>query len=226
MSIESVKLSDIDPDIIPLIRKISVDSQSYKGLEFSILQDGQKNPILIRELTDEEKSKARENAVFGIIDGHNRFNIAKNNNFDSVLAEIEKRNPDDNNNYLDIILAYRLNESSIKMSTIEKGRIIFQLKEQQKEKTVPEIGREIFNLSKSMSYRLVNEYNKSIGNSTIDKTRENGFNSEIFNDIFNKISKNVDSVSESDYEEQLELIKTAQQQLRFLKSLLDTKFKK
>ena len=226
MSIESVKLSDIDPDIIPLIRKISVDSQSYKGLEFSILQDGQKNPILIRELTDEEKSKARENAVFGIIDGHNRFNIAKNNNFDSVLAEIEKRNPDDNNNYLDIILAYRLNESSIKMSTIEKGRIIFQLKEQQKEKTVPEIGREVFNLSKSMSYRLVNEYNKSIGNSTIDKTRENGFNSEIFNDIFNKISKNVDSVSESDYEEQLELIKTAQQQLRFLKSLLDTKFKK
>lgn len=226
MSIESVKLSDIDPDIIPLIRKISVDSQSYKGLEFSILQDGQKNPILIRELTDAEKSKARENAVFGIIDGHNRFNIAKNNNFDSVLAEIEKRNPDDNNNYLDIILAYRLNESSIKMSTIEKGRIIFQLKEQQKEKTVPEIGREVFNLSKSMSYRLVNEYNKSIGNSTIDKTRENGFNSEIFNDIFNKISKNVDSVSESDYEEQLELIKTAQQQLRFLKSLLDTKFKK
>lgn len=142
------------------------------------------------------------------------------------MAEIEKRNPDDNNNYLDIILAYRLNESSIKMSTIEKGRIIFQLKEQQKEKTVPEIGREILNLSKSVSYRLVNEYNKSIGNSTIDKTRENGFNSEIFNDIFNKISKNIDSVSESDYEEQLELIKMAQQQLRFLKSLLDTKFKK
>lgn len=99
MSIESVKLSDIDPDIIPLIRKINVDSEKYKGLEFTILQDGQKNPILIRELTDEEKSKARENVVYGIIDGHHRYSIAKNNNFDSVLAKIEKRNPDDNNNY-------------------------------------------------------------------------------------------------------------------------------
>lgn len=226
MSIESVKLSDIDPDIIPLIRKINVDSDSYKGLEFSILQDGQKNPILIRELTDEEKSKARENAVYGIIDGHHRYSIAKNNNVDSILAEIEKRNPDDNNNYLDIILAYRLNESSIKMSTIEKGRIISQFKEQQKEKTIPEIGREIFNLAQSMSYRLVHEYKKSIDTDVLEKPRENGFNSEIFNDIFSKISKNVDSVSESDYKDQLEFIKTAQQQLKFLKSLLDTKFKK
>ena len=108
MNTQIVKLLEIDAEIIPLIRKVDIESESYKGLNFSIQKDGQKNPIIIRELTDEEKANARENAVYGIIDGHHRYSIAKNNNADTIFAQIETRNPEDNNNYLDTVLAYRL----------------------------------------------------------------------------------------------------------------------
>ena len=81
---------------------------------------------MIRELTAEENS----NAIYGIIDGHHWFNIDKETNADTILAKIESREPEANNDYLDKVLAYRLNESSIKMSPIDKGKVIYELSQQ------------------------------------------------------------------------------------------------
>lgn len=223
MDIQTIKLSEIDAEIIPLIRKVDTDSDSYKGLKFSIQQDGQKNPILIRELTAEEKGNS--DLLYGIIDGHHRFYIAKENNFDTILAKIETRESDKNNTYLDKVLAYRLNESSIKMSPMDKGKVIYELS-QQEQKDIPVIGKEIFNLEKAMSYRLVRDYKKSIGETTIRKPRPTKFNSAVLQESFSKINQDIENLPESEFENQLEVIKATQQQLKYLQSLLESKMKK
>ena len=79
-------------------------------------------PITLRILTDTERAQVAENAIYGIIDGHHRFNIALELGQGKILAVINESDSDDDSDYRDIVLAYRLNESTIKMSSLEKGK--------------------------------------------------------------------------------------------------------
>lgn len=79
--------------------------------------EGQYHPITLRILTDKE-------VVYGIVDGHHRFYIAKERNAKEISAKIidvhKVKSSENDENYLDdlecqdIAMALRSNESSIK----------------------------------------------------------------------------------------------------------------
>lgn len=75
------------------------------------------------------------------------------------------------NTIRDIKLALRLNESSIKMTNEEKGKIIYELM-CETGKSAPDIADEIFGVKTSMAYRCLNAYKKSIGEHVISKPRK------------------------------------------------------
>lgn len=58
---EMIPLDKIDDSVITAIRNIKKDDETYKLLESAIKKDGQRHPITVRKLTDEEKAKAKEN---------------------------------------------------------------------------------------------------------------------------------------------------------------------
>lgn len=169
-----VKMTEIDSEVISNIRKLKKKSRAYKILEHAIKQDGQLNPILIRQLTDIEKQTAKEGTVYGIIDGHHRYQIALENNQESILAEIDENPQSD---YRDMELALRLNVSNISMSTIEKGEVIYNLikvqnKDSLNEVDVAEIGQKLFGIKTSMTYRCLNAYKKANNIPTIERPRD------------------------------------------------------
>ena len=169
-----VKMTEIDSEVISNIRKLKKKSRAYKILEHSIKQDGQLNPILIRQLTDTEKQSAKEGAVYGIIDGHHRYQIALENNQESILAEIDTSSPSD---YRDMELALRFNISNIAMSTVEKGEVIYNIikvqnKDSLNEVDVAEIGQKLFGIKTSMTYRCLNAYKKANNIPTIERPRD------------------------------------------------------
>ena len=162
-------------------------SRAYRILEHAIKQDGQLNPILIRQLTDTEKQTAKEGAVYGIIDGHHRYQIALENNQKSILAEIDTGSPSE---YRDMELALRLNISNIAMSTVEKGEVIYNIikvqnKDSLNEVDVAEIGQKLFGIKTSMTYRCLNAYKKANNIPTIERPRDVQLPS--LNEIFERL---------------------------------------
>ena len=63
---KQIKIKEINPDVIPIIRAINTKNSNYKILKHSIKQDGQHNPILIRPLTDSEKQNVESHVNYGI----------------------------------------------------------------------------------------------------------------------------------------------------------------
>lgn len=168
---------------------------SYEVLETSLRNDGQLHPVIVRKLTAEEKANtATGNAEYGIIDGHHRFYIANKLGWESILAEIYEVKGDENQKqaYIDTQLAFRLNESSIKMTPIEKGKVILGIKKEffegsnkSEKEIIKKIGMEIFGLKVAMAYRCVAAYKKSKGEKTIEKPRKTKLNVKDFKDVFN-----------------------------------------
>lgn len=170
-----VKLSEIDAEVISSIRKIKKKTSAYKILKYSIEQDGQLNPIVIRALTADELNIAVSGAKYGIIDGHHRYQIAKENGQESILAEIDTSSQSD---YRDMELALRLNVANINMSTLEKGAIIYKLIEAGNKNPldnmdVETIGKNLFGIKASMTYRCLNTYKKANNIPTIERPRSN-----------------------------------------------------
>lgn len=170
-----VKLSEIDAEAISSIRKIKKKTSAYKILKYAIEQDGQLNPIVIRALTDDELNNSAVGAKYGIIDGHHRYQIAKENGKESILAEIDTSSQSD---YRDMELALRLNVANINMSTLEKGAIIYRLIEAGNKNPldsmdVETIGRNLFGIKASMTYRCLNMYKKANNIPTIERPRSN-----------------------------------------------------
>ena len=226
--IKSIKLSEIDYEsAIEPIRKVDNKSREYEKLKEAIKRDGQLHPITVRELTEEEKSKTNS-AIYGIIDGHHRYQIALENNQESILVEIYV--PPENGKsltYKDIAMAYRLNESSIKMNSLQKGEVIYRLLEQQekgkgkiaKGDDVAKIGEEVFGLKKSMTYAALRKYRtQEKMEEVINKPREVNF--EELSSSLNKIPQNEDDAKSKNKEEILKAIDIAQSQLRQLKKHL------
>ena len=168
-----ISLYEIDENIIPKIRAVNEHSESFKILQNSIKEDSQRHPITLRLLTDSEKQSAKPNAIYGIIDGHHRYRIATKNG-QTIIPAIVKRNTNGNNepNAIDDLkLALRLNESSIKMSLLEKGKIIYETAKKTGQNPL-HLAEELFSIKTSMAYRCLNAYKKSIGEKIISKTRK------------------------------------------------------
>ena len=222
METRHINLYEIDPDVIEDIRPVKEDKESYKILEEAMKQDGQFSPITIRWLTDEEKAKAKEGAVYGIIDGHHRFHIAKNNNWETVSANIDTQEP---STLRDAILAFKLNNTAIRMTVEEKGKAIEQLMSMTGEKANT-IGETIFGLKTAMAYRCVQAYNKKKQKleETEQKKKEHAskgyFSITALKKAFGVIPKEKPDIKSWDIDMclgQLEAIKKIESQLRFYK---------
>lgn len=167
-----ILIEEIDENIITKVRNINEYSDSFRILRNSIKEDRQRHPITLRLLTDDEKLLAKKNAIYDIIDGHHRYKIAVDNNQQhifSVVINIDiKAKPDI---LSDLKIALRLNESSIKMSPKEKGKILYELM-QKTNRPPSELAEELFGIRTSMAYHCLNAYKKSIGEKVVTKPRK------------------------------------------------------
>ena len=206
-----ILLDKIDETVIPPIREVDKESIAYKKLSYAIQENGQLHPITVRKLTEDERQDTE--AEYGIIDGHHRFAIVKNNNERSILATVVDTPPEEERKYRDTVMAYRMNESSKQMTSVEKGKVINDLMASTG-KEPKKIGEEVFGIKRAMSYRLLNAYKKSVGENTIEKSRDIDW--ACLNQALTELPKAQDAISEDTRESQLKAVKTVQQQLRYL----------
>ena len=220
--IKNVRLSDIDAEIIPLIRPINDKSEDYRILENAINEDGQRSPITIRLLSEDEKQNAHAGAIYGIIDGHHRYHIAQKFNRETILAKV-----DDNpaSPVRDAMLAFRMNSTSIRMSPAEKGKVICELMDATN-LDMNAIGEKVFGLKSAMIYRCVQKYKESIGDPTIKKPRKDSQQydpsvlKENFTKLFGGTYDNYNLSNSDQLKKRLELIKDIKTQLRLLEKHL------
>lgn len=167
-----ISVNEIDEDIIPKIREVNVYSDAFKILSNSIKEDHQRHPITLRLLTDVEKALTKSEAIYGIIDGHHRYRIARKNGQLTIPSFVISGTGDTDSDVIaDCKLALRLNESSIKMSPKEKGKVLYELAEKTKLNVI-ELAEEIFGIRTSMAYHCLNAYKKSIGEKVVTKPRK------------------------------------------------------
>ena len=225
---EEISLDEISLGIIEVIREIKKkNSRDYRQLKNAIEKDGQQQPIILRTLTEEEKTKLSKGKAkkikYGIIDGHHRYMIAEELKQNKILAIIDRG---EQSSVRDIILAMRFNESSIKMTSIQKGKVIYDLLKSLKEsneRIIADIGMKLFGLKSSMTYRCLNNYKKSINEYTVEKPRENKFNRTEVLEICNLLPKDLSDLTDISAEaglKQLENIKKIEQQLKILKNAI------
>ena len=207
----SILLNQIDGTVIPPIREVDKKSTAYKKLSHAIQKDGQLHPITVRKLTEDERKDT--GAEYGIIDGHHRFAIVADNNESSILATVVDTPSKEDPKYRDTVMAYRMNESSKQMTSVEKGKVIYDLREISG-KEPKEIGEEVFGIKRAMSYKLLNAYRKSVGENTIEKPRYIDW--ESFNQALDELPKTQDAINPDTRKSQLKAVKTVQQQLRYL----------
>ena len=72
-----------------MIRPLNDKSEDYRILENAINEDGQRSPIMIRFLSEEEKQNAHAGAIYGIIDGHHRYHIAQKFNRENIMSKVD-----------------------------------------------------------------------------------------------------------------------------------------
>lgn len=187
-----IELSQIDENVIKKVREVNEYSENYSILRNTIIEDEQRYPITLRKLTEAEQVRAKPGAIYGIIDGHHRYRIASKSKKEEILADVLPDSPENYEHYdsdiHDIKLALRLNESSIKMTNEEKGKIIYELM-CTTGKSAPDIADEIFGVKTSMAYRCLNAYKKSIGEIVLSKPRNIEFNTKTLKNAWRPISK-------------------------------------
>ena len=206
-----IELNKIDETVIPPIREVDKGSIAYKKLSYAIQENGQLHPITVRRLTEDERKDT--DAEFGIIDGHHRFAIVADKHESSILATVIDTPPEEDRKYQDTVMAYRMNESSKQMTSVEKGKVINDLMVSTG-KELSEIGEEVFGLKRAMSYRLVSSYKKSVGENTIEKPREMDWNG--FIQALDELPRTQEAINPDTRKSQLKAVKTVQQQLRYL----------
>lgn len=224
-----VSLNEIDPKAINLIRELKRKNNSdYRQLKNAIERDGQRQPIIVRELNDEEKVNLPnpKKIRYGIIDGHHRYMIAEELKKDTILAVIDREK---HSSARDIVLAMRFNESSIRMTSIQKGKVIYDLLNIIGDKTnaelIEKIGKKLFGLKSSMTYRCLHNYKKSIHADTIEKPRENKYDWAEVRDVCGNLPKDLSNLADTSSDDglkQLENIKKVEQHLGYLKKAISS----
>ena len=225
MATGMINLNEIDPKVINAIREVKTETENYKLLKGAIEKDGQHHPITIRRLTDEEKNSAKESAIYGIIDGHHRYTIANELGRNEILATVEEG---EFSEIRDIVLALQLNSTNIRMTPVEKGKVIYELIELYAKngvkKNANDIGKEVFGLETAMAYRCLQEYNKLTGiHSERLLQKKNKFDVKKLNAAIISLPRTQKAAQPETVEECVEilnLIKETEKQLRYYKVLL------
>ena len=114
------------------------------------------------------------------------------------------------NSAQDIALAYQLNNSSIRMTPIEKGRLICDVIKDTG-KGIEVIGEKYFNIKIAMAYRYVQKYKESIGKINPKKKRapEDTFTFRKLKESINKlprISTDIDVTDTKRCREQIKIV--------------------
>lgn len=219
-----IKIDEIDDSVIGSIREVKKGSEGYKILENSIKKDGQLYPITVRELNATEKELVDSKVKYGIIDGHHRFQIAKDSGKNEILANIDTT---ESSEIHDMILAFKLNNTSIRMTPVQKGEIISKLmklyEEKGEKKSADDIGEEIFGLKPAMAYRCFQVFKESLTKyADVSKSIKNKCDFQKLNSAFGKLitDSNFNFENTEQYMEQLNAIKEIESQLRFYKKFL------
>ena len=216
-----IEIYEINDEVIDSIRAVDKNSEGYKILASSIEKDGQLYPITVRELNADEKAAVMDSKVkYGIIDGHHRFYIAKDSGKKKILANIVSNM---NSKINDMILAFKLNNTNLRMTPIQKGEVISKLmklyEENGNKKSAGEIGEEIFGLKTAMAYRCLQAFKQTVKNNT-STSFSNKCDFNKLNSAFKKLSTNIDFEDTNQCDEQLNAIKEIESQLRFYKKFL------
>lgn len=236
MASQLIELDKISPSAIPLIRPLKpTDSEEYRKLAASIQRDGQKSPIHVRRLTDEERATVAEGVEFGIIDGHHRYDIAKNTKGITTIEAIIQEsggnsialdvNPNLKSYIYDVKMAFQLNDTNIPMSNIEKGAIMRQVMEVTGLKA-DVVGNLLFNVKSAMSYRYVQDYEKSIESQPVAQeipAVSLPYSQKDFTVLLKSVPKSEKDIDLSNTEaagKQLHAIRKLEEQLKALKKIL------
>lgn len=236
MASQLIELDKISPSAIPLIRPLKpTDSEEYRKLAASIQRDGQKSPIHVRRLTDEERATVAEGVEFGIIDGHHRYDIAKNTKGITTIEAIIQEsggnsialdvNPNLKSYIYDVKMAFQLNDTNIPMSNIEKGAIMRQVMEVTGLKA-DVVGNLLFNVKSAMSYRYVQDYEKSIESQPVAQETPAvslPYSQKDFTALLKSVPKSEKDIDLSNTEaagKQLHAIRKLEEQLKALKKIL------
>lgn len=133
---KNIRTDQIDPVAISNVRLCQDDtekSEEYKALCNNIEKKGVLQPILVRMLSNENSEQDTEKIRYGIIDGHLRFQAVQS--LSKKYPKIKKWNKIPcvvvNAAIDDRMCGLILNFSKVDMSAFEKGKIIYELSQQQ-----------------------------------------------------------------------------------------------
>ena len=162
--IQAIKLTEIDPEAISAanLRKITEDEQ-FKLLCEQIKNEGQRNPIIVRELRVGESNQSE--TKYGILDGHHRYSALKTLNFETVNC-IKVESDSDTE---DLIKAATYNLSHKNLEMWEIGKILVELQQLKQEKF--EVTAKRFGFARSTAFKYRKEYFKHL--SPTDKPEKN-----------------------------------------------------
>lgn len=162
--IQAIKLTEIDPEAISAanLRKITEDEQ-FKLLCEQIKNEGQRNPIIVRELRAGESNQSE--TKYGILDGHHRYSALKTLNFETVNC-IKVESDSDTE---DLIKAATYNLSHKNLEMWEIGKILVELRERTNEKL--EVIAKRFGFARSTAFKYRKKYLKHL--SPTDKPEKN-----------------------------------------------------
>ena len=165
-----IELSKINPAAIQNtnIRTVNKGSKEDEKQLVKALEKGQIYPILIRELTDEEKKAAATDAIYGILDGHRRYEAycklaEQNEKFKTINSEIfvcedEKK------------IAVIANSARKQLEELEKAEAVYEM-HQQEGKSYQAIGTEL-GFSKSYAGKLGKMWEMHLQNNVENETNK------------------------------------------------------
>lgn len=149
--IHDVSLNKIAPYAISItnIRGFDPSAKAQHALQLSIAEHGQISPILIRPLRKDEQNDDCPDAVFGILEGHHRYEALKALGKNTIRATIVQSDTDAQ----DLLILAQSNIVGIKWTDYQKGELIDTFMHLTKT-TAKDAGKKLFGLDKSRAYQL------------------------------------------------------------------------
>ena len=229
MEAQLIPMEKINPTAIKRIRSVSESSNAFRELREAIRADGQHYPIIIRRLTEEERSQEgiSPETEYGILDGHHRYEIASLDMKKEILASVldcDAPNDTVERRISDTRIALIMN-ANVPMTALQKGKVLFELSEETN-KNVVELGERIFGIKASMSYHYVNRYKKQHHIRTVIKRREHAIDAQMLNDLSDSWNQIPHELSEFDFDDaskcmsQIDKIKVLKDKLNVIEKVL------
>jgi ParB/RepB/Spo0J family partition protein len=153
--VKTINLTEIDSNAITKanLREVTEDDK-FDLLCEQINSEGQRNPIVVRELREEESTQPE--AKYGILDGHHRYQALQSLNFETINAVIVESDNDTD----DLIKAATYNLSQKNLEMWEIGKILVELNELTGKKI--DVVAKGFGIARSTAFKYRKEYLKHL----------------------------------------------------------------